>query len=144
MRLGVGKFKINWDALGTGASFLCAVHCAALPLLLSIVPFMNIHSLENPVIEYSLLSSSFFIGYLALYRGYKYHHRNIIPVFLFIIGFPVLVWGHIGLSGPLAQVLIGCAALLIITAHILNWTAHKNCSAAAAAVVPSSPDSHPH
>lgn len=133
------KSKINWDALGTGASLLCAVHCAVLPLLLGIIPFMNIHSLENPFIEYSLLSSSFFIGTIALYRGYKYHHRKSIPVCLFSIGFPILVLGHIGVSGTLAQVLIALAAVLISTAHILNWTAHKNCSSVS---VLSSPADH--
>lgn len=119
-----GKFIINWDALGAGASFICAVHCALFPLLLSAVPLLGIQFFENPVIEYSLMVASFFIGLIALYRGYTYHHSNILPIILFAIGFPILVFAHIRLQGVISYTLITLAAVMIISAHIINWKAH--------------------
>jgi len=32
------NWKVNWDALGVGASLACAIHCAVLPLILTSLP----------------------------------------------------------------------------------------------------------
>ena len=119
-----GKASINWDAFGAGASFICAIHCALFPLLLSAVPLLGIQFFENPVIEYSLMVASFFIGLIALYRGYTYHLANILPIILFAIGFPVLVFAHIRLQGVMSYTVITLAAIMIISAHFINWKAH--------------------
>lgn len=118
------KTRINWDALGAGASFVCAIHCAALPLLLSVVPLMGISFFENPYIEYSLMFISFIIGLIALYRGYS-HHKGTLPIVLFATGFPLLVFSHIKLQGIISFSIIGFAALLIIGAHILNYRSRQ-------------------
>lgn len=125
-----GTYSVNWDALGAGASFICAIHCALLPILLGAVPLLGFQFFENPYIEYTLLVSSFLIGLVALYRGYTLHHRKITPIILFAVAFPVLVWAHLKLSGIVSYSVIAFAAIFIIAAHIINWKAqHKHAAA---------------
>ena len=41
------KGKINWDALGIGASLACAIHCALLPLFFSTLPLFGINIIHH-------------------------------------------------------------------------------------------------
>lgn len=83
------------------------------------------------------MAASFIIGLIALYRGYTYHHNNILPIILFAAGFPALVFAHIRLNGLVSYLLITIAATMIISAHIINWKAHhkpENARAAGAEI----------
>lgn len=120
--------KVSLDALGIGASFVCAVHCAVLPLLMTALPLLGLELFENEAIEWCLLGGSFLLGFVSMYRGYYRHHQRLLPGVLFLSGFVCLVAGHL-LHGRLWGLLvILTGAVLIISAHMKNLYACRRCS----------------
>jgi hypothetical protein len=118
--------KISLDAVGIGASFICAVHCALLPLLFMVLPLTGMKFFHNEVLDFSLIGVSFIVGSLALLRGYRKHHHKINALLLFCFGFPSLVIGHFVLKKEASIVVIAISTILIITAHLTNWNASRN------------------
>ncbi len=111
--------NISLDTLGISASFICAVHCAVLPLFFSSLPLFGLDVLRNKIFEYSMIGLAGIIGCFALYHGYKKHHHKKLPLIVFVSGFILLAGKEIFLSFEL--ILLAPAALFIITAHILNF-----------------------
>lgn len=119
--------KWNLDALGIGASLVCAVHCVLLPLIITALPLLGLEMLENETLEYALLGFSFLVGYTALFRGYHRHHRHIRPLMLFTFGYVGLLAGHFFAPEPWEPFMITAGAGLIVWAHLLNLKECRNC-----------------
>jgi MerC mercury resistance protein len=111
--------KINWDALGIGASLACAIHCALLPLFLSSLPLFGTNIIENVYFEGAMIGLALCIGSYSLYHGYKKHHHSLVPLSLFFAGFVFLVIKEFFVHYH--SWLLIPAVLLIITAHIINY-----------------------
>ena len=47
--------KVNLDLLGFWASTLCAIHCAALPIILAFSALGSLQFLENPLFEGAMI-----------------------------------------------------------------------------------------
>lgn len=113
------KGKINWDALGIGASLACAIHCAALPLFFSSLPLFGINIIHNLAFEIGMIGLALVIGLYSMYHGFRKHHHSFTPAFLFLLGFAFLVLKQFFLD--FHNWLLIPAVLLIITAHINNY-----------------------
>lgn len=113
------KFKINWDALGIGASLACAIHCALLPLFLTSLPLFGINIIDNEQFEAGMIILAFIIGSYALIHGFRKHHHSWLPFILFVSGFTFLVLKEfvIHYQGWLLIPAVG----LIVTAHLINY-----------------------
>lgn len=111
--------KINWDNLGIATSVACAIHCVVLPLLVTSLPLFGINIIHNIFFEWGMIALAFCIGVYALIHGYKTHHRNPLPVWIFAIGFAFLVTKQFFLAYE--AFFIVPAVLLIISAHYLNY-----------------------
>ena len=111
--------KINWDNLGIATSVACAIHCVVLPLLVTSLPLFGVNIIHNIFFEWGMIAVAFCIGVYALIHGYKTHHRNLLPVWLFTAGFAFLVTKQFFL--PYETFFIVPAVLLIISAHYLNY-----------------------
>lgn len=116
------KVKINWDALGIGASLACAIHCALLPLFLTSLPLFGINIIHNTFFEVFMIVLALGIGSYSLYHGYKKHHHSLVPISLFFAGFIFLVLKQFFLQYEVWLLIPG--VMLIITSHILNY---KSC-----------------
>jgi len=119
--------KWNLDALGIGASLVCAVHCVLLPLLIAGLPLLGLEVLENEKLEYALLGFSFLVGYSALFRGYRKHHRHAKPLVLFSFGYLALLAGHFLAPENWEPFVITLGAGLIVWAHLQNLKECKSC-----------------
>jgi hypothetical protein len=111
--------KLNLDALGIGASLLCAVHCAVLPVLVTLLPLLGLHMRGNEKLEHALLACTFVIGVAALLSGYR-RHRQLQPLLWFLAGFAGLLLGHYRLRPAWQPAVIAAGAVCIIVAHIRN------------------------
>lgn len=111
--------KINWDALGIGASLACAIHCAVLPLLFTSFPLLGINILHNPWFEWGMIAIALVIGIHALRHGIRKHHHRYTPLVLLIIGFVFLMAKEA--VHELHTVMVVIAVILIVTAHYLNY-----------------------
>jgi hypothetical protein len=118
-----GSMKVSLDAVGIWASFICAVHCALLPLLFMALPLTGMKVFHNEILDFALIGTSFTVGCFALLRGYKKHHHKKNPLLLFSLGFPILVIAHFFLKKEASIIVITIAAVLIIAAHLINWNA---------------------
>lgn len=114
--------KINWDALGIGASLACAIHCALLPLFLSSLPLFGINIIHNIYFEAGMIVLALAIGIYSLYHGYKKHHHSFLPLGIFFTGFVFLVLKQFFVHAE--TWLLIPAVLLIVSAHLLNY---KSC-----------------
>jgi hypothetical protein len=112
-------FKINWDALGVGASVACAIHCAVLPLLYTTFPLFGINIIHNHVFEWMMIGLALVIGINALWHGFLKHHHSKWPVTLLLSGFAFLIAKEWVPGWHILMVIIGVC--LIITAHFLNF-----------------------
>ena len=113
------KHRINWDAWGIGASLACAIHCALLPLFPSSLPLFGVNIIHNIFFEAGMIVLALCIGSYSLYHGYKKHHHNWQPLFIFFSGFILLVAKQFFVRYE-TWLLIPAVAL-IITAHLLNF-----------------------
>ncbi|MBN7811823.1 MerC domain-containing protein [Algoriphagus sp. H41] len=131
------------DWIGISASLACAIHCMALPFLLSALPILGLGFLANPWIEYLVIVLSLFLAAFAISHGFSRHHRKSLPILLVVIGFSVilagLVWGHghglapIETAGPVQlkrlvkshrtndHFITPIGAMLVALGHFANW-----------------------
>jgi MerC mercury resistance protein len=113
------KLKINWDALGIGASLACAIHCALLPLFLSSLPLFGMNIIDNPGFEVGMIALAFIVGSYSFYHGFKKHHHSLRPFLIFSLGFTLLVLKQVFHAYQLWLLIPG--VILIITAHLINY-----------------------
>jgi hypothetical protein len=111
------------DRVGALASFLCAVHCAALPFVLVFLPLLGLQFLADHAFERGFVSFACVLATITLIGGYRRHRRPlalalVLPgLLLLILGITVL---HDGASLMLHSVLVTCGGLLVASAHFVN------------------------
>jgi hypothetical protein len=120
-KLKFDSYKIPLDAIGMMASILCAIHCAALPLLLSLSTLASLHFLANPWIEYSVIILSLFLAVVSFLPAYRRHHGQYAPIGLLGIGFVLIGIGQTGWESINEIVLTVSGASVIAIAHAINW-----------------------
>ncbi|MEH0152987.1 MerC domain-containing protein [Limibacter armeniacum] len=111
----------NMDFIGFSVSLLCAVHCIALPIFLSIVPLTGLQFLDHIWIEYSIILASFIIASYALIHGYYKHHQKPLAMTVVVVGFILIVTGHFLQDEWKEIMLTSSGGVVIAIAHLLNW-----------------------
>lgn len=131
------------DRAGAVASFLCAIHCALMPLVVTLLPLLGLSFLASEPVEWALLAASATLGSWSLCLGFRQHRSR--RVFMILgVALALLVAGrifhqphfygfhvgehhsherHFGAWGPILMVLGG---LTMMSAHLLN---HRLCHA---------------
>ncbi|UII25187.1 MerC domain-containing protein [Fulvivirga maritima] len=116
---------VHWDFLGFSASFLCVIHCLALPIILSLSPWVGWQVMHDPGIELTILVVSLVIAAFALFHGYRNHHGNFKPIIIAFAGFLFILVGHAFFHDH--EVFITApGAILVAIAHVLNWYYERN------------------
>ncbi|KRE94972.1 hypothetical protein ASG87_16970 [Frateuria sp. Soil773] len=111
------------DRIGAIASFLCAIHCAALPFVLGMLPLLGLEFLADHRFERGFVMFACVLALVALYNGYRRHHR---PQSL-LLAAPGLALLLLGVTyaesvrpSVLHSVLVTCGGLLVAAAHFVN------------------------
>ena len=121
------------DRLGISASLLCAVHCAILPLAMTVLPLLGVGFLAHGGFEVAMVALSVVIGVLSLGRSYRIH-RRLNPIFMMIAGAVILGFNLLGHSShnetlealhPFIALLGG---IMIISAHRVNMKLCSSCA----------------
>ena len=127
--LTVNRRVDRLDRAGMTASFLCAIHCALMPLVVTLLPLLGLTFLASEPIEWALLASSATLGTLSLCMGFREHRSR--RVFAILgVALALLVVGRIGHShgAQLWNVLLLVAGgLTMMGAHIFNHTLCRSC-----------------
>lgn len=118
--------RTRLDLAGATASLLCAVHCLALPLILSAGALGGLHWLHHPVLEGILVALAVAIASWSLWPAYRDGHSNAVPGLVAASGFALLALSR-GLGSEAEHYLMAAGGLLIATAHYLNWRQNASC-----------------
>ena len=113
------------DQLGMVASLACAVHCAALPLVATVLPLIGMEFLANPAVEMAMICLSAVIGFWSLTGSYSLH-KKVVPLLVLLAGFFVIASGHF-LFETVEAVMVPLGGFTIASAHYLNWKANRPC-----------------
>jgi len=111
------------DRLGATASFLCALHCAALPFVLTVLPALGLGFLGDHRFERIFIAFASVLASAALVRGYR-RHRVPAALFLLVPGLALLWTGgwifDTEASPVLHAVLVTLGGCSVALAHIVN------------------------
>ncbi len=131
MRLNFQTFNSNGLLDKTGATFswLCAMHCLAMPFLISFLPLLGVSFLAHEGIEYIIVGISIVIALVTLLPAYFKQHRKIRTLLLFVSGICFVVFADLlfeeSIFGKIIFVSVG--AMFITTAHFINRRLCRNC-----------------
>lgn len=76
------------EKLGLFLSFACAIHCLAMPFIFFFAPYFIGTYAFGPVVEWTLVASSFLLAAYLLIADYL-QHRKIRPLVFLSIGFAI-------------------------------------------------------
>jgi uncharacterized membrane protein YfhO len=117
-------YKFNLDFAGMAASILCALHCIALPLFLSLGLTTSSSLLHNHSFDIAIIGIGIVIACLSLLSDYK-KHKSILPLSCILVGFVVLIYGLKSGHGYEHAAISVLGSLIVTTAHIVNWKKAK-------------------
>jgi uncharacterized membrane protein YfcA len=122
--------KVNWDAVGIGASTLCVIHCVLLPVVLAFAPTLAHFLPGDESVHRTLAYLLAVIGLVAFWAGYKVHRRKRVLLLLAvgILGVTVGAYADFLLPSHTWEVLITLnGSSFLIVAHYLNRTLCRSC-----------------
>ncbi len=128
------KSRSYADRFGATASFLCALHCALLPLIFAALPALGLSFLADHAFERAFVGFSVSLAITSLIFGFRRHHRLV--AFLFMIpGVLLLIIGvafNVDHTNVTHAVLVSMGGVLVMCAHIANLRlAHAHTHSAA-------------
>ncbi len=113
-------FGFNWDFFGFMASLACALHCATVPLLLTIGTLGGLAWLEHPVVEGAFIALSLLLASWSLIGSYFNQHRNLSALVTVVLGFVLIIASRFA-EGNAEVLLTVLGGLTIALAHYINW-----------------------
>lgn len=108
-----------WDRVGMCTSFLCMIHCMAVPLLFIFGIDSILILVDQEWLELSIIALSLVIGLVAFLRGFLRHKQHFIPV-LFVSGFLLII------NGEAVEPLFLKAFLSVVGASIIAYAHYHN------------------
>lgn len=111
------------DRVGATASLLCALHCAALPLLLTVLPALGLGFLADHRFERVFIAFASALALTTLIRGYR-RHRMPGALYLLAPGL-ILLWSGAWVfdteSSPVVHAaLVTVGGSCVALAHVAN------------------------
>jgi hypothetical protein len=123
------------DRLGATASFLCAIHCATLPLVVAILPALGLGFLASHGFERAFVACAAALALGSLAAGFR-HHRRWRAFAVLLPGLALMCAGIIADAAAqpvLHAALVVTGGLLVAGAHLANLRlAHAHAHAAVA------------
>src|SRR5579871_842397 len=117
------------DNAGATASLLCAVHCALMPMIVTLLPLMGLGFLANEATEWGLVALSATLGISSLCLGYRRHRSRRAPAVL-ALGMGLLATGRVAEHRDLGRfgvALVVGGGLTIAAAHLYNRHLCRTC-----------------
>lgn len=117
------RYRRLLDRMGAFASFLCALHCAALPVVIAVLPSLGVSTWLGGDIEVWFVLFATSVGLFSVIWGYR-HHRGVRALGLLLPGLIVLWFGI--LYAPLHEAAIPHAITMtlggvtVALAHLAN------------------------
>ncbi|MGP1992918.1 MerC domain-containing protein [Zobellia laminariae] len=116
------KIKKNTiDLIALSSALICAIHCMAIPMLLSISALNSLYFLENPYVEGIFISLGIVFVFTSLWPSYKKIHFQAKPLLYAALGFIFIALGRLNLTELWEITNTVTGSVLISLGHFLNW-----------------------
>ena len=115
------------DGIGFGASMLCAVHCAVLPIAASLLPAIGGSVLATPLVELGMIALGFVLATMSLTAGYRRHHHRPWALLTAAAGFAAITAGHTLVPESLEPWFTATGAFSVAMAHVINARLCRRC-----------------
>lgn len=112
-------FNINADTAGFFTSMLCAIHCSAVPVLISLGLLGSSTWLHNHMIDWVVIGFGIIIASYSLLGDFIRKHRNILPLGMALTGFLFLLIGMVEHHGWMLLFSVA-GGLMVASAHLIN------------------------
>lgn len=106
------------DQLGIITSGLCALHCAALPLLISFGLLGSMHDTAHGALEIIVILASSFLGLWSIYNGLR-GHGKLVPQLMIAGGALVIIFGL--MIPAVGHPLMAFGGFVLLLGHWFNW-----------------------
>jgi hypothetical protein len=113
--------NLHIDQIGFSASLICAIHCATMPIILSIISSTPLFFLSNPLFEISMIVLSIAIGFSSILPGYLKGHGKVLPLSLMLLGFSFIFSGHFIAVEELEPIVTPIGAFMVAISHFVNY-----------------------
>lgn len=113
------KLYKSLDFWGGTSSFLCAIHCAILPFLISLGLFHNETWLANPVLELCMIILTIYFVYNSLIKGYFKGKVSKFTFFTAVFGLFLVIVHHF--AGAYSTAVVAFGGFTIAAAHFVNF-----------------------
>ena len=110
------------DKAGAVASLTCAVHCAVMPLVVTLLPLVGLTFLADERVEWGLLAVSATLGVSSLCFGLREHGSRRALIIL-AVGLSLLALGRISEErewGRWAVLVVVAGGCTVAASHLLN------------------------
>ena len=114
----------HWaDRLGAVGAFICALHCALIPVALAVVPALGLGLVAWHGFEFAFSGFATVLALTSLYLGYRGHRAY--HAWLLVAPGLLLIWGaylypplHLSVTPHAIAMAVG--GVLIALAHLVN------------------------
>ena len=140
-RGAAARLRPDLDAAGATASLLCAIHCAAMPLVITLLPLIGLSFLADERVEWGLLALSALLGVSSLCLGYRKHRRRH-ALSVLALGLTLLVGGRLCEEreiGKFGLLLVVAGGITVASSHFLNRRLCHSCRVCHPAAVETQP-----
>ena len=110
------------DRFGAAASFLCALHCAALPFVMALLPALGLGFLASHAFERGFVAFAIVLASVSLAAGFR-RHRHPGALRILVPGIALLLAGILldaDARPILHALLVSIGGLLVALAHVAN------------------------
>lgn len=112
------NLKHAWSHyIGLSASFLCLIHCLALPFVTPLLPFLVGH---NHWLVESIFVTLIMLSTITIYKGYR-EHQEPRSLILGILGFALLFTSLLFDHNQLQIIISVSGSMLMTAAHYTNY-----------------------
>lgn len=115
---------LNADIAGFFTSLLCAIHCSAVPVMISLGVLSAGTWLHNHLIDWVVIGAGVVFALYSLVGDYSKKHRNPWPLAIASVGFLLLFAGMIEHHGWML-VLSVLGGLSVASSHFINFRLSK-------------------
>ncbi|HEV8579420.1 MAG TPA: MerC domain-containing protein [Thermoanaerobaculia bacterium] len=116
----------NLERWGGGLSLACAVHCLAMPLLLSLFPLAVATAYLSERLEGALVVGSVLLSAAALCHGFRIHRRRRI-LLLLAVACGLIAVGRLAAREPLEAALVAGGSFCLAAGNLLNHRLCRSC-----------------
>ena len=108
-------------------SLICAIHCAATPMLISVLPLIGMQFLASHLMEGLLLAFGVGFGIYGVVRAYWMQHRDIRPVVVLGIGTSLIAFGFFFAPESIEPFMVSIGAIFMAVAQVINIRLSRRC-----------------